>query len=204
MSTIDTPAIETWDEWPGDTLVVLGCSGAKADHAAPAAELYQGSLFALALKAARALVPDEWIRVLSAKHGFVTLDQVIDPYDITWGDDGAITEADLADQVADLPHHSVLVALTCNGYTTRIDQVADGDVVAALAGGRGVGDHRHHLAGAAKLVDASRVECPRCGRDAATTYVDGACVPCRDEDGITVNTLNTTTTNHTTNHKEQA
>jgi len=54
--------------------------------------LYRGSLFTLALKAARALVPDEWIRVLSAKHGYVRLDQVIEPYDTTWGAEDAITK----------------------------------------------------------------------------------------------------------------
>lgn len=62
-------------------VVLVGCSGPKLDHAAPARELYTGALFrkSVAYAEARGL---EWI-VLSALHGVVLADQLLDPYEKT-------------------------------------------------------------------------------------------------------------------------
>ena len=153
--TACTDPIETWDEWPADTAVVIGCSDAKADEATTVDDLYRSSFFALALKAARALVPDEQIRVLSARHGLVALDEIIDPYDTRWGDDDAIDTDDLAAQLGWLAAtHSVVVSMTAKAYTGRIG--ASIDVVDVFDGNRGIGDHRHDLSAAARLVDATR------------------------------------------------
>lgn len=189
MTTTDTTeySVSEWDECPGDTIIIIGCSGAKSSTPAPAADLYQGSFFSLALKAARALVPDEYIRVLSARLGFVTLDTVIDPYDTTWGSDDQVTDEVLAAQFSEFDSNSVVVALTCSAYTARIDALAlnrpEGtmyarEAISAFKGSRGIGDHRHHLSKISKFVDDSRVSCPTCGHDMATTWGDGTCVPC--------------------------
>lgn len=57
----------------------IACSRRKLAHAAPAAELYIGDLFcrSLAYARARGLTPF----VLSARHGLIAIDQVIEPYD---------------------------------------------------------------------------------------------------------------------------
>lgn len=78
-------------------VVIVACSAAKASHAAPAADLYQGSLFAMNLAAARA--ESDRVFILSARHGLVPADRVLDPYDTTLGAADAITTTTLAAQL---------------------------------------------------------------------------------------------------------
>jgi hypothetical protein len=84
---------------------VVPCSARKAAAPAPARDLYTGAMFTHSLAAAEALA--RWDRqqgrearilVLSARHGLVTLDQVIAPYDRKIGDPGSVTPARLAGQ----------------------------------------------------------------------------------------------------------
>lgn len=59
---------------------LISCGKSKLAHAAPARELYTGALF----KKARAYVErhcDEWA-ILSAKHGLVDPQAMIDPYEL--------------------------------------------------------------------------------------------------------------------------
>lgn len=60
------------------TTLVLACSGSKLDHAARAVDIYQGTLF----KRGRAYAEAQgWrIVILSALHGFLDADTVIEPY----------------------------------------------------------------------------------------------------------------------------
>jgi hypothetical protein len=65
-------------------VVLIGCCGSKLDHAAPARELYTSALF----KKARAYAEargGEWA-ILSALHGLVMPEQVLEPYDFTFKD----------------------------------------------------------------------------------------------------------------------
>jgi hypothetical protein len=66
-------------------LYVIPCSGAKLPHAAPAGELYTGSWHRLARQAADALAAREGgeVQVLSALHGLLQLDAVVEPYNVT-------------------------------------------------------------------------------------------------------------------------
>jgi cytoplasmic iron level regulating protein YaaA (DUF328/UPF0246 family) len=59
-------------------LFLIACSAAKLPHAAPAAELYTGQAFKLAMAAAASV--DAEVLILSALHGVVRPDQVIAPY----------------------------------------------------------------------------------------------------------------------------
>lgn len=62
---------------------LVGCGKLKASEARPAKDLYLGQLF----RAARAYAEqscDDWV-VLSALHGVVPPDQVLEPYDLTMG-----------------------------------------------------------------------------------------------------------------------
>ncbi len=70
-------------EKPPLALTLIACGATKLDHAAPAKELYTGGLF----KKQRLYVETAerpWY-VLSAKHGLVHPDAVIEPYDLELG-----------------------------------------------------------------------------------------------------------------------
>lgn len=63
-------------------VILVGCSGSKLDHAAPARDLYTSPLF----RAARAYAEAKggpWA-ILSALHGLVLPDQILEPYDYTF------------------------------------------------------------------------------------------------------------------------
>jgi hypothetical protein len=62
-------------------LYLIACSNAKLDHAAPAAELYTGQAFRLAMAAAERAGAD--VIILSALHGAVFPDLLIAPYDLS-------------------------------------------------------------------------------------------------------------------------
>jgi len=62
-------------------LYLIACSNAKLDHAAPAAELYTGQAFRLAMAAAERAGAD--VIILSALHGAVFPNLIIAPYDLS-------------------------------------------------------------------------------------------------------------------------
>lgn len=101
MRTETNPTPET----PGvrRPLVLIPCGGAKLTHPAPAADLYTSSTFRMALDAARSIVRpygggDECIRIVSAKHGLVRLDAIVDPYDVRMTDADAVSPATIRAQ----------------------------------------------------------------------------------------------------------
>ena len=65
------------------TIVLIGCSKSKADHAAPASEFYLGTGFRKALAYSRRAYPDAAIYVLSAYYGLVPIGTLLEPYDLT-------------------------------------------------------------------------------------------------------------------------
>jgi hypothetical protein len=153
--------VSSWDNWHGDTVVIVPCSEAKLDHAAPASDLYTGSLFRMALEAARVLVPDDQIRVLSAMHGWVRLDQEIAPYE--WrmarnvgrtyspvGYDGPPCPMPLVlqDQARDqgIADVATVVSLCPLDYWHPVQRTWGDRAVNAFYGCRGIGDMRHELA----------------------------------------------------------
>jgi len=67
---------------------VIPCGGEKTAHAAPARDLYVGQMFKNTLAAAEKYAADRaaegqavQILILSAKHGLLDLDTVVEPYD---------------------------------------------------------------------------------------------------------------------------
>lgn len=60
-------------------IAYVGCGAAKRDEQAPAADLYTSSYFSLKRELAQKLC-DEWF-ILSAKHGVLSPDEEIEPYD---------------------------------------------------------------------------------------------------------------------------
>ena len=59
-------------------LYLIACSGAKLGHAAPAAQLYTGQAFRLAMQAAERAGAD--VVILSALHGAVSPTRQLQPY----------------------------------------------------------------------------------------------------------------------------
>lgn len=82
-------------------LIVIACGASKRTQPAPAADLYTGSLFRSSLAWARSVAPDDRIRILSAKHGLVRLNQVLMPYDIRLGQADAMSPDGVHVQAAD-------------------------------------------------------------------------------------------------------
>ena len=88
------------------TVALVGCGGQKQDTAAPARSLYTSNYFQLKREFAETFA-DKWY-VLSAEHGLVEPDEVLEPYDTTlksmtsyhrerWADDVQQALPDLSD-----------------------------------------------------------------------------------------------------------
>lgn len=73
-------------------IVVIPCGGKKADKACKARDLYIGSYHKACQQYALALVGGDAARVfiLSAKYGLLTLDRVVEPYDLRMGGEGCV------------------------------------------------------------------------------------------------------------------
>lgn len=80
--------------------VIIPCGQTKIDFAAPALELYTGSLFRAYKAFALSLVPKSQVWVLSAKHGIVRSTAIIEPYQLHITDRRAVSREKLAEQIA--------------------------------------------------------------------------------------------------------
>ena len=65
-----------------DKIVLISCVSKKIDEKAKAKDLYISSLFTKSIKYAYKLYPDK-IFILSAKYHLLSLDQIVEPYDVT-------------------------------------------------------------------------------------------------------------------------
>ena len=63
------------------TIYLIPCVKEKLGHAAPACEMYTSNFFQSTLEYARKRQPDA-IYILSGRYGLLTLDKVIEPYDV--------------------------------------------------------------------------------------------------------------------------
>jgi len=71
-------------------IVIVPCGHLKASHATTAEQMYVGRYHKAGMKYAQFMAPRENIYILSAKYGLMTLDTVIEPYDLKMGDVGSI------------------------------------------------------------------------------------------------------------------
>lgn len=108
------------------TIGFVGCASQKLRRPAPARELYVSSLFKKASAYAQATC-DRWY-VLSAKHGLVHPDTVLEPYDMKLGTISGppiqhwakVVRNQLKDELAGLEDFR-LVALCGGQYRTALD-----------------------------------------------------------------------------------
>ena len=82
-------------------VVVVPCGGRKRPHASPAGEMYVGSYHRACRRYAERVGADR-VLILSARHGLVGLDEVIEPYDLRMGQAGSMTGADVRRQAQEL------------------------------------------------------------------------------------------------------
>jgi hypothetical protein len=113
----------------GTTLRVglVGCASQKLQRPAPARELYVSQLFRKASAYAEATC-DRWY-ILSAKHGLVHPDTVLEPYDVRLGTNhpgtppihqwGAMVKEQLAAELAGL-ENVTLIALAGEQYRVAV------------------------------------------------------------------------------------
>jgi hypothetical protein len=142
-----------FDALENGTAVVVPCSGAKLAHAAPAGELYTGQLHRLARRAADAL--GGRVLILSALHGLLQLDELVEPYDVQVGDDRAVAPDEVAAQARQLGVRRV-IALTPKRYTALLADALGAELVdARLASASGIGVMRARLAAICRSADAS-------------------------------------------------
>jgi len=120
-------------------IIVIPCGGAKVAHRAPAHELYTGSMFRDQLNTALQLAPAANIRILSAKHGLLQLDELVDPYDLKMGDAGSISVEELSAQLSELDDELELEALLPKTYAAKLEAATDRPVLNYFAGTRGIG-----------------------------------------------------------------
>lgn len=84
----------------GKQIVLISCVSQKLAQRAEAKDLYVSTLFKLNLKYAQKLDSDK-IFILSAKHGLLSLEEEVDPYEQTLNTMSAIEVKQWADQVLD-------------------------------------------------------------------------------------------------------
>ncbi|MGW7244545.1 DUF6884 domain-containing protein [Streptomyces sp. NPDC054804] len=127
-------------------LVVIPCGSRKLGSPARAADIYLGSYHRACRKAADALQPDRLL-ILSARHGLLDLDDVIEPYDTPHGATDAITSEVLLEQATmrDIVHLDPVVALGGARHIGLVRSVWP-HLRTPLAGARGMGEQMARLA----------------------------------------------------------
>lgn len=114
------------------TVFVVPCAADKMSHAAPAEELYTSANFAHVLTAAKAEAVDTVrvvggravVMILSAKHGLLPLDTVVEPYDTKMGRPGSVGVETLTAQLVTTGATTVC-ALLPGTYRDRLFAAVD-------------------------------------------------------------------------------
>lgn len=126
-------------------IVVIPCGGAKLPTPAPASKLYTGSMFQDQLTTALTMVSASQVRILSAKHGLLELDQIVAPYDVKIGDKETIHTDTLADQLAKLGNEIELEGLLPKAYAAALRQAFQGTLKNHFDGTAGIGYQKQTL-----------------------------------------------------------
>jgi len=149
------PAAATPGEFAGQRIIIIPCSATKnpVSGPTPARDLYTGSNFQGNLKAAIAQVGEANVRIMSAKHGLLTLDEKIEPYDVKMGSKQSISQSQakqvkLTQQLQDLQGAQIETMLP-QQYLKVLQKQAEfvqgpriNFTVDHFAGSRGIGDQR--------------------------------------------------------------
>jgi hypothetical protein len=108
--------------------ILISCSKTKGDYRGPAKDLYRSPLFSKSRKLAE--MQGFSYSILSAKHGLVAPDEMIDPYDQTLKGAPKSYRVEWGRQVADsikntLSHRDMLIFLAGNDYFDPLKEFLD-------------------------------------------------------------------------------
>jgi hypothetical protein len=127
-------------------VVLVGCGARKTSHPATAADLYTGTYFRACLSTALAIAPRDHVLILSARHGLLGLDDgPVEPYQLTLGQPGAVTAAQVRAQAAERGIGDGPVVALCGARYAALAAQVWAQVATPLAG-LGIGRQRHVLA----------------------------------------------------------
>lgn len=129
--------------------VIIPCGGKKQEKAAPAAELYTGSMFKDQLRTALTMTDRKNVLILSALHGLVKLDAVLEPYDLKMGQKGTVNTDVITNQLADiLPRDTTFVinALLPKAYAAKLEAAYPYWIENHYEGCAGIGYQKQRLA----------------------------------------------------------
>lgn len=128
--------------------VIIPCGGAKLEKPAPARHLYTGSMFRDQLATALTMTTAENIRILSAKHGLLELDEIVEPYDLKMGQKASIKSETLAAQLATiLPKNETYIidALLPKAYAAALEAATADHIENHFDGCAGIGYQKQVL-----------------------------------------------------------
>lgn len=145
-----------------ERLCLISCCGPKRDHAAPARDLYTSDLFCKSVRWAGAQrLP--WA-VLSAQHGLVWPDDVLEPYDLQLG---RLTAAErqgwaveVAESVGEASPAAVAVVLAGAAYADPLAPLleARGWSVEQPLRGKQIGERKRWLKGGVQTLAVSSAQ----------------------------------------------
>lgn len=103
-TAVAVPAPAAVEPAPAGPVVIVPCGGKKSPGTLPAGSKYIGSYHLMTRKAATAIAGRTGARVivLSARYGLLEMGDLVDDYDLTMGDAGAVTAGRVAEQAAQL------------------------------------------------------------------------------------------------------
>lgn len=156
-------------------IVCIACGAEKLDRPAPAAEMYTSDVFKKNLAAARALVggDDSRIRIVSAKHGYLPLDEVIDPYDVSFNmsfdqtiksKDSVILPRQMRMQGLNLPEAPVVVIGGKQYVGAVMATAGERKIIPTFAGSEGIGAQKQiatEIANSAKTPEPAPAPAPK-------------------------------------------
>lgn len=141
-----------------DRVVIIPCGAGKLDHAAPAGELYTSAYFAGNLRAARAL--GGRVLVLSALHGLLDLDQVVEPYNLRMGQQGSVTPEQVRQQAMRLGIRAAAVTVLAGKAYADVITAVWPNAERPYDGSRGIGDHQARAKRIAEQVELDDQQAP--------------------------------------------
>ena len=109
--------------------IIVACGKIKVNHPAKARDLYIGQHYALTLELAKKWASVENIYIFSAKHGVVSSDTILEPYEQVLQKPGAISLRELQKQIQNLS--SPIWYLGGRDYLRRLLKLRN-DIIAPL------------------------------------------------------------------------
>jgi len=141
-------------------VILIGCTKEKLSHAAPARDLYTGRVFRASVAYAEAK-GEPWA-VLSALHGVVLPDAVIEPYDVTLADRPRAERLSwaglVAEQLDELGAPSRITVLAGGAYVDGCERYGRHRTFDAPLAGMGAGERYAALLRMREAVVASKSE----------------------------------------------